>query len=83
MVLVIGPDFPSGHSHSLCIRTGFGDLSIRIFNEWAGNGVVTCASPGRGEGMVILEPECGWRVVIRASIRSFVEKVGQGPGFHS
>jgi len=27
-----------------------------------------------GEGMVIVEPKCGGRVVIRAGIRSFVER---------
>lgn len=29
-----------------------------------------------GKGMVVVESECGWWVVIRAGIRSFVERAG-------
>ena len=35
------------------------------------------------EGMVIVESERGWRVIIRASVRSFAEKAGQGTGCHN
>jgi len=37
----------------------------------------------RGEGMVVVESECGRWVVIRGCIRSFVESMGQGPECHN
>lgn len=36
----------------------------------------------RGEGMVIVESKCRRWVVIRSGIRSFAERVGQGPECH-
>jgi hypothetical protein len=40
----------------------------------------TCAEVRWREGVVIVESECGWWVIIRAGVRSFVKQVGQGPG---
>jgi hypothetical protein len=37
----------------------------------------------RGKGVVVVEPEGGGRVVIRAGIRSFVNGVGQSPEYHN
>jgi len=36
-----------------------------------------------GEGMVIVESECGSRVVIRTGVRSFIERVCQAPKCHN
>ena len=37
----------------------------------------------RGKGMVIVESECRVWVVIRVAIRSFIEKIDQGPEYHN